>query len=128
MATEAWIESAARTTSRPTGNHFGDHLLAMAAHDHAANQLERQRAARCVRRLAPDDAAGVLEILGLDDVPAPAPAPASDVRKQCPRCGQDRPGREYYRDETRPDGLYPYCKPCKRAMAANAHRRRKEGA
>lgn len=127
MATSEWIESAdTARRGKPAGNHFSDHLLAMAAQDHAAAQLERQRAARCVRRLAPDDAAGVLEILGLDaappeptaqptpPTPPKAPPAVRTTPKRCPDCRQTKDPDEFHRNARKHDGLSVYCKPCAR--------------
>jgi hypothetical protein len=43
--------------------------------------------------------------------------------KRCPRCGQVKPAREFYRRQ-RTLRLSPYCKPCQRA-AAREHRSRR---
>jgi uncharacterized protein (DUF983 family) len=46
--------------------------------------------------------------------------------KRCPRCGQVKPAREFYRRQ-RTLRLSPYCKPCQRA-AAREHRSRRDPA
>jgi hypothetical protein len=43
--------------------------------------------------------------------------------KRCPRCGQVKPAREFYRRQ-RTLRVSPYCKPCQRA-AAREHRSRR---
>jgi hypothetical protein len=45
-------------------------------------------------------------------------------RKRCPRCGRVKPAGEFYR-RRRSQRLSPYCKPCQRAAAGEARRRRR---
>lgn len=35
--------------------------------------------------------------------------------KRCTRCSSELPLTEFNRDKSRPDGLFPWCKPCHRA-------------
>jgi hypothetical protein len=44
--------------------------------------------------------------------------------KRCPRCGQVKPARAFYRRH-RTLRLSPYCKPCQRAAARETQRRRR---
>jgi hypothetical protein len=44
--------------------------------------------------------------------------------KRCPRCGQVKPAREFYRRQ-RTLRLSPYCKPCTRAASREARNRRR---
>mgnify|MGYP003292554751 CR=1 FL=1 len=44
--------------------------------------------------------------------------------KRCPRCGQVKPLSGFYR-RRRTLRLSPYCKPCQRAAARQAHNRRR---
>jgi hypothetical protein len=44
--------------------------------------------------------------------------------KRCPRCGQIKPAREFYRRH-RSLRLSPYCKPCQRATSHEARNRRR---
>jgi hypothetical protein len=45
--------------------------------------------------------------------------------KRCPRCGQVKPARAFYRRH-RTLRLSPYCKPCQRAAAREARNRRRQ--
>jgi hypothetical protein len=45
--------------------------------------------------------------------------------KRCPRCGQRKPAEEFYR-RRRGRQLSAYCQPCARAVARQAHRRRRQ--
>lgn len=45
------------------------------------------------------------------------------MEKACARCGESKPASEFCRARNRKDGLYPYCKPCKRTHGA-AYRER----
>jgi hypothetical protein len=45
--------------------------------------------------------------------------------KRCPRCGQHKPAEQFYR-RRRGTGTSPYCQPCQRAAARQAHSRRRQ--
>ena len=45
--------------------------------------------------------------------------------KRCPRCGQRKPAEMFYR-RRRGRRLSSYCQPCTRAVARQAHRRRRQ--
>jgi hypothetical protein len=45
--------------------------------------------------------------------------------KRCPRCGQVKPARAFYR-RRRTLRLSPYCQPCTRAASREARRRRRQ--
>jgi hypothetical protein len=47
------------------------------------------------------------------------------VVKRCPRCGQRKSAAEFYR-RRRGRRLSSYCRPCTRAVARQAHRRRRQ--
>ena len=47
------------------------------------------------------------------------------VVKRCPRCGQSKPADQFYR-RRRGRRLSSYCQPCTRAVALQAHRRRRQ--
>jgi hypothetical protein len=44
--------------------------------------------------------------------------------KACCRCKGEFPLNQFYRDETRRDGLYPACIECSRAAARKSYRKR----
>ena len=46
------------------------------------------------------------------------------VAKRCPRCGQTKPARQFYR-RRRGRQLSSYCQPCTQATAREARRRRR---
>jgi 5-methylcytosine-specific restriction endonuclease McrA len=39
---------------------------------------------------------------------------AEKITKTCVRCKQELPHSEFHKARNRPDGLYPYCRPCNR--------------
>lgn len=70
MATDAWIASAARVEKRPVGGgDMGQHVLSMARADEDREARDRVLAARAVRRMAGQDAAELLDALGLAPQP-----------------------------------------------------------
>ena len=56
--------------------------------------------------------------------PGPKPTPF-DAPRTCPQCKQHQPADSFPLDQSRPNGRYPYCKPCKARIAREATARRK---
>lgn len=46
----------------------------------------------------------------------PEPLPSSEVSKQCYRCKAIKETSEFHKYARNPDGLQPYCRPCKRSI------------
>jgi 5-methylcytosine-specific restriction endonuclease McrA len=47
------------------------------------------------------------------------------VQKRCAKCGQTKPTSDFGADRTRPDGLFPYCRSCKREVYRADHQKHK---
>jgi hypothetical protein len=44
--------------------------------------------------------------------------------RSCSKCGHWKLRTDFYRDKSRPDGLDPYCKPCRSLVNADQYKRR----
>jgi hypothetical protein len=99
-----------------------DYLLGLPASSEDAEAIERDRARRAVERVAGQDAAELLDMLGL--VPEPNPEPTiRPTGKRCSTCGETKPRTEYYKRASASDGLYSQCKTCHNASRARSARK-----
>jgi hypothetical protein len=48
-----------------------------------------------------------------------------NISRRCPDCGLEKPASEFRRNNSRPDGLSFYCKPCFKSRDAAGYRRRR---
>lgn len=92
------------------------HLLNMPRAARDAQAEEQELAARAVHRIAGQDAAELLDILGLTP---PAETPHTHTKttfdtrtKRCTRCQQDKPLTDFYKQPETRDGLRSHCKTC----------------
>ena len=114
------------TLTRPRGNHKihnADYLLGMPATTEDAEALERDRARRIVQRIAGQDAAELLDMLGLALPTAADESPPPPPGKVCSTCQTRKPATDFYPRASARDGLYSQCKPCHNASKARSARK-----
>ena len=46
-------------------------------------------------------------------------SPVTTDDKECAKCGEVKPRKQFYNDKNRVDGKYPYCKDCQKVLMAS---------
>lgn len=102
--------------------HNSDYLLGTPSTTEDAEALERDRARRIVQRVAGQNAAEILDMLGIAIPEAPDAPPPPTPTKRCSRCKGFKPRSEFTKCSKAGDGLYSQCKPCHRATNNKSRR------
>jgi hypothetical protein len=103
--------------------HNADYLLGMPAAAPEAEALEQDRARRVVQRLAGQDTAELLDMLGLAIPEPPGTQPPPSPTKRCSRCTEVKPRSEFTKAAKSGDGLYSQCRTCHRAVNNKSRRK-----
>lgn len=103
-----------------------DHILKIPTTTPAEQARDRDRARRAVQRLIGDNAADILDALGLTATESAAPAMPLEptATKRCSRCKEVKSHARYTRCANTSDGLYPQCKDCRNASRRDLYSRR----
>lgn len=92
MALSSQIDAAAKRPRKPIDPdklNLESPVLSITRRHRDEEQAERQRAIACVRRMAPDHAEMILDVLGLAE-PAPAPVVPEPTVRECTRCRETK--------------------------------------